>query len=185
HNVRVLPVNDAVENCGLRKIGLRRSHADSGVWEIYVSARNYGTVPRQVTLALGFGGAPAGSRHLSLPPGTERETTFNYRTRAAGPLEVRLFPGDAFPEDDRAILELPALETLQVTVYSDAPDLLHPFLDANARVSAAFHPTAAYKSDDKGLVILDRFRPRTRPLSDSIWIDPPAGDSPIPVKQRI
>jgi hypothetical protein len=39
-------VPDAIENCGLRRIGVRRSAADSDVWEIYVSLRNYGAAPR-------------------------------------------------------------------------------------------------------------------------------------------
>src|ERR1019366_4559983 len=54
-NLRVLLVPGAIENCGLRKVGARRSAADPGLWEIYVSARNYGTVARTVTLSLDFG----------------------------------------------------------------------------------------------------------------------------------
>src|SRR6185295_9311619 len=42
-NLRVLPIADPVENCGLRKIGVRRSRTDPDVWEIYVSVHNYGT----------------------------------------------------------------------------------------------------------------------------------------------
>ena len=113
-NMRVLLVPDPIENCGLRKIGMRRSAADAGLWEIYVSARNYGTEPRNVTLAMDFGpgGAngrvAAGSQHLLLPPGAEKEASFEYRTAAAGILGVTLLPHDAFPADDRAELELPA-----------------------------------------------------------------------------
>ena len=184
-NLRVLPVSDAIENCGIRKIGLRRSNTDPAVWDVYVSAKNYGLKPRQVTLALGFGGAPAGVRRLLLPAGAEREATFSHRTRSAGLLEAHLIPGDSFPDDDRAVLELPPLETLKVTVYSNAPDLLRPFLEANARVSATFRTVAQYQPDDRGLVILDRFRPATRPRSDTIWIDPPASESPVPVRSRV
>src|ERR1039457_6013565 len=45
-NLRFLSVPDAVDNCGLRRIGVRRSAADSDVWEIYVSVRNYGAAHR-------------------------------------------------------------------------------------------------------------------------------------------
>nr|MDQ2898636.1 hypothetical protein [Acidobacteriota bacterium] len=110
---------------------------------------------------------------------------FTHRTHAAGLLEARLIPGDAFPEDDRAVLEIPALATLKVTVYSNAPDLLRPFLESNPRVVAVFRSVAQYKPDDSGLVILDRFRPATRPKTDTIWIDPPASESPVPVKMRV
>src|SRR2546426_103233 len=45
-NLRILPIADTPENCGLRKIGLRRSATDPAVWEIFVSVRNYGAKPR-------------------------------------------------------------------------------------------------------------------------------------------
>ncbi|MDQ6666157.1 MAG: VWA domain-containing protein [Acidobacteriota bacterium] len=184
-NLRVLAVNDEVQDCGIRKMGLRRSSADPGVWDIYVSARNYGSAPRQVTLALAFGGAPVGVRRLTLPAGAEREAAFTHRTHAAGLLEARLIPGDAFPGDDRAVLEIPALAALNVTVYSNTPSLLRPFLESNPRVSAVFRGVGQYTPDDGGLVILDRFRPATRPKADTIWIDPPASESPVPVKMRV
>jgi len=47
-NLRVLAVPDAIENCGLRKVGMRRAAADAAVWEVYVSAHNYGTIARTV-----------------------------------------------------------------------------------------------------------------------------------------
>jgi len=193
-NLRYLPIADNPENCGLRKIGLRRSSVEPDLWEIYVSARNYGTTSRTVTLALGFGpsgkqaAVPVGSQQLVLPAGAEREAEFSFRTRAAGVLEARLLPHDSFPDDDRAMLELPSQEMLRVTVYSDQPDLLRPALAANPRVTAVFRSPAEYQAtaQTKGaeLVILDRFRPPARPQVDSIWIDPPAQGSPIAIRAR-
>jgi hypothetical protein len=184
-NLRVLAVSDNVENCGLRKIGLRRSSTDAALWEIYVSARNYGSAPRAVTLALGFGGSPIGSRRLILPPGADREATFEYRTRAAGLLEARLLPGDAFPDDDHAVFELPAQPILNVTVYSEQPELLRAALSANPRLNTVFRRISEYRDSDVGLVVLDRFQPPRRPAGDSIWIDPPAQASPVPVRARV
>lgn len=184
-NFRVLPVTDSIENCGIRKIGLKRSVSDPEVWDIYVSARNYGTRPKQVTLALGVAGMPAGSERLTLPPASEKEATFTYRTRAACVLQARLTPADAFPDDDRASVQVPALGILPVTVYSNEPDLLRPFLAANPQVNAVFRSTGQYVRGDKGLVILDRFRPADRPDSDAIWIDPPTDLPPVPIQSRV
>src|SRR5579863_9310336 len=39
-NLRVISIADNVENCGLRKIGMRRAAGDPAVWEVYVSAHN-------------------------------------------------------------------------------------------------------------------------------------------------
>jgi hypothetical protein len=190
-NLRLLLVQDTIENCGLRKIGMRRSTSDPETWEIYVSAHNYGTRPRNVTLTLNYGPpntttrTAAGSSQLALPPGADAEAAFQYRTAAPGILGVVLTPHDAFPEDDQADLELPALPTLSVTVYSAQPDLLRPALSSAARISAVYRTPAEYRPNDSGLVILDRFIPPQPPTADSIWIDPPAKGSPIPVRETV
>lgn len=107
-NLRVLPISTTVENCGLRKVGLRRSATNPDEWEIFISAKNYGASVRTVPLAVQLGDAPVGSRVLTLKPGAEEESTFSFRTRAAGWVEARLLTRDAFPQDDRAVLELPS-----------------------------------------------------------------------------
>jgi hypothetical protein len=190
-NLRVLLVPDAIENAGLRKVGLRRSAGDPEVWEIYVSAHNYGTRPRNVNLRLEYGPpnaetrVPAASQALTLPPGGDAETSFEYRTAAAGIMDVKMTPHDAFPADDQTELELPAQPHLSVTVYSDQPDLLRPVLSATPRVTAVYRKPSEYRAGDTGLVILDRFIPPERPTADSIWIAPPTEGSPIPVKKSV
>jgi hypothetical protein len=190
-NLRVLLVPDAIENAGLRKVGLRRSASDPDVWEIYVSAHNYGTRPRNVNLLLDYGPpnadtrVPAASQALTLPAGGDAEASFQYRTAAAGIMDVKMTPHDAFPADDQAELELPAEPHLSVTVYSDQPELLRPVLAAAPRVNAVYRKPSEYRPNDAGLVILDRFIPPQRPTADSIWIAPPAEGSPIPVAKTV
>ena len=185
-NLRAVPIADTAENTGLRKIGLRRSTTAPDVWEIFVSVRNYGLKPRTVNLALLFGGAPVGTQALALPAGSEQEATFQHRTRVAGPLEARLLTRDAYSIDDRAVIELPEQKTLPVVVYSSDPQLLRPMLEANPHVRAVFRAPSEYTAkQDAGLVILDQFRPPSPPVVDSIWIDPPAGGSPIPIRKQV
>jgi hypothetical protein len=190
-NLRVLLVQDPVENVGLRKIGMRRASTDPDVWEIFVEAHNYGSQPRSVTVSLDFGPPgktgrfPVGSQQFTLAPGADKESGFTYRTSAAGILGVTLAPGDAFPADDHAELELPAQPSLPVTVYSNEPDLLRPVLAATPRVLAAYRKPTEYRPDDRGLVILDRFIPPQRPAADSIWIEPPAQGSPIAIRKTV
>jgi hypothetical protein len=190
-NLRFIPVPDPIENAGLRRIGMRRSNQDPDLWEVYVSARNYGSRPRATTLAIDFGPpneatrTVVGSRRLRLEPGAEAEETFEFRTRAAGILGVTLTPRDAFPDDDKATLELPAQPVLAVTLYSDRPELLRPVLGANPRVSTVYKQPAEYAPNVPGLTVLDRFQPPVRPEGDSLWIDPPAGGSPVPVARAV
>ncbi len=182
-NLRVLQVNGAQENVGLRKIGLRRSTTVADTWDIFVSLRNYGGKPRDASLELQFGGAPAGSKFFSLKPGEEQQATFAYKTRAAGYLEARLNSRDAFPQDDRAVVELPSEKPLHVVVYSNEPALLKPLISFTQQVNAVFESPAKYDPRvNADIVILDRFAPPTRPAASSIWIEPPSAGSPIPVK---
>jgi len=192
-NLRFLSVTDAIENCGLRRVGVRRSAADSNAWEIYVSLRNYGTAPHPLTLSLSFGpsadgpgSVPVGSQHLMLAPGADREASFRFQAHTAGFLRVQLLPHDAFPADDRVTLPLPGEGLLHVTVYSAAPDLLRPVLAASPQVVATFRAPAEYRADSSAsLVILDHFHPPSPPRGDAIWIDPPEDGSPIPVRTRV
>jgi hypothetical protein len=184
--LRVLATGEPAENCGLRKISLRRSHADPGVWEIFIAARNYGRLPHDVPLALEFGHAPIGSTRLSLAPGEERSATFRYRTRAGGWLEARLLIQDALAEDNRAMIEVPAQPAVRVQVYSEEPNLLRPVLGANPNVEAVFSRPGAYlPANGARIVILDRFRPPTPPAADTIWIEPPEGASGFRVRTRV
>ena len=190
-NLRVIQVSDNIENVGLRKIGARRSGKDSELWEILVSLRNYGSRPHTVTVSLDFGPpgtagrVTAASRPMTLDAGASAEATFEYRTSAGGILGVNVSPRDAFPEDDRAELELPAQPALPVVVYSREPDLLKPILSATPRVTAVYRKPEEFRPNDGGLVILDRFAPPQRPTADSIWLDPPAQGSPVPIKSSV
>jgi hypothetical protein len=182
-NARVLAVNANQENVGLRKIGLRRSQVTPDTWDIFVAVKNYGARPHAINLALQFGGAPAGSKAITLKPGAEEQATFSHRTKVAGYLEARITPHDAFPQDDRAMIELPAQKALRLVVYSAEPQALRALFASNAQVDPVFEAPAKYDPRVKAdIVVLDRFAPPVRPQVDTIWIEPPAAGSPIPVK---
>jgi hypothetical protein len=195
HNLRVLAVPDAIENCGLRKVGMRRSATDAASWDVYVSAHNYGATPRTAIVSLEFrpSGAPqglsfriaGGSRRIALPPGGDAEASFEFPTRAAGVLRATLTPHDDVPADDRADLEVPAQPVLPVVVYSNAPELLRPLLNNDPRVAATYRKPEEYRAGDRGLVILDRFIPPEPPAADSVWIEPPSPGSPVAVRQTV
>jgi hypothetical protein len=186
---RVLAVDDNVENSGLRSVGARRSDTGGGTWDVIVRVRNYGKRPKSVNVSLNFGNAPQGVRPVQLPPGEEREASFEVHTRAAGIVEARLYPNDAFAADNYATLELPELRSLPVVVYSDHPDELRPALASDPRVIPDFRRTAQYKPEGPqsklSLVIFDRFVPPVRPQGNVLWLDPPPADSPVPVKERV
>jgi hypothetical protein len=182
-NLRIISVNGPSEHFGLRKVLVRRSFTDTDTWEVFVAVKNYGALARSVPLGVQFGGAPVGTRRFDLKAGAEETATFRFKTRAAGWLEARLITQDAFQQDDRAVLELPARKLLPVTVYSTEPDLLRPVFTAIPGVQATFRPPSSYDaSAHDGIVLLDRFTPPTPPAIDSIWMEPPQSKSPIAVR---
>jgi VWA domain-containing protein/aerotolerance regulator-like protein len=182
-NLRVIETGSSGEHAGLRKVGVRRSITNPDMWEIFVAVKNYGRSRRSVPLVVRFGGSPIGTRRFDLSPGSEENATFQYATRAAGWLDARILTADPFSQDSRAVLELPPRKLLEVTVYSDQPDLLKPVFNAIPGVKASFIPTLRYGATaTTGIILLDRFSPPSPPQSPSIWIEPPAQRSPIPVR---
>jgi len=182
-NLRFIAINGPSEHSGLRKLSVHRLASDPDTWEAFIAVKNYGARPRSLPLAVKFGGSPVGSHRFDLKPGAEESVTFRFTTRAAGWLEARLLTNDPFVQDHRAILELPARKVLPVAVYSTEPDLLRPVFNAIPGVQASFLAPSSYDPKLRGgIVLLDRFAPSARPSSDSIWIEPPSGQSPIPVR---
>jgi hypothetical protein len=182
-NLRFVPIVSASEHAGLRKVGVRRSLSDPDTWEVFITVKNYGIKPRSLPLGVQFGGAPVGTHRFELKPGAEENATFRFKTRAAGWLEARLVTQDAFQQDARAVLELPARKLLPVMVYSAEPELLRPVFTSISGVQATFLPPSSYDPNLRsGIALLDRFSPPSPPATETIWMEPPAGKSPIPVR---
>ena len=155
--------------------------AGPDTWEAFVELRNDGSLPREITLLLQFAGVAAGSKTMTLAAGSTTQATFLFHAKAAGFLEARVTStngrGDAFPQDDAAIIQVPVGKTLRVAVYSPEPDLLKPLLTGNAQVQATFDLPAKYDPQAAAdIVVFDRFVPKDAPANvASVWIEPPAG----------
>lgn len=188
-NFRLIAINGPTEHVGLRKMSVHRATDDPDQWEVFVSAKNYGAAARSIPMAVAFGGSPVATHRFDLKPGAEEDFNFRFKTRAAGWLEARLTSEarlatqDTFRQDSRAILELPPRGVLPVTVYSADPDLLRPIFTAIPGIQASFLPVSSYQPDAHGgIILLDHFAPPSPPSGQSIWLEPPAGKSPIPVR---
>jgi len=179
--LRFLPVRSSPVNTGIRRVGLRRSQTEPGLWNIVVTIRNYSHREQVVDLAMQFGGAPVGARLLRLSPLTEQESAFDFNTRAAGLLDVRIrSKGDGFPLDDQAVTELPALKTAKVRVCSEQASQYQPLLAAQPNLVSIFSKPADCQAEESEIVIYDKFVPATlNPNTRAILVQPPAGAGPI------
>lgn len=190
-NLRLLSVPSTGENVGIRKLALRRTAIPKepngeASWEVFAGLHNDGTMPREVALELQFAGSPIGAKTRTLAPGADTQDTFVFRARTGGLVEARIRStngrADAFPQDDRAAIDVPIQKKLRVTVYSNEPDLLKPLLGNQEYLDTTFAVPANYKAQgESDIVILDRFSPTQAPAVPSIWIEPPAG-SPFQVR---
>ena len=192
-NLRVLQVPSAGENVGIRKLGLRRSPSMPDTWESFVGLKNDGARPREIVFQLHFGGATVATKSFTLEPGSEQESTYTFTNPRAPFLEAVIRSangrGDAFPQDDRAQLDVPEEKTLKISVFSAEANLLRPFLSGNSRVEASFAAPGQYDpqilSDPQkkpDIVILDRFVPPQVPSNTQvIYIEPPNG-SPFSIR---
>ncbi|MSV34728.1 MAG: VWA domain-containing protein [Bryobacterales bacterium] len=193
-NLRLLAIPAAGENVGIRKLAVRRvgqtgaapGSASANSWEAYVGLRNEGLKAREVELLVSYAGTQAGNKVMTLEPGTESQTTFVFHAQASGLVEARIRTtngrGDAFPQDDRAVIELPIGKMLKVAVYSADAALMKPLLAGLAQVNATYQTPAQYDPQAPAdIVVFDRFAPREAPRGASIWIEPPAG-SPFTIR---
>ncbi len=186
-NFRLLQIPSNGENVGLKKLGLRRSPASPESWEAYVAVRNDGARPKGVVVELLSGRTNLGEKTLQIAPGAESAATFTFKMAEAATLQARVRSTDrredAFPEDDRATLDLPALTTAHIVVFTNEPAALAPLLAGLPQVDVKFESPARYDPTVRAdVLVFDRFAPpQAPPGRDILWIDPPAG-SPFPVR---
>jgi hypothetical protein len=184
--LRVLPVSEPGDNCGLLRISLRRPDDDPEAWDVFATVRNYGRTRREVPVTLQFAGFPMGVRRLTLEAGEEGGAAFRFHARAAGWIDVRLMLEDALAADNHARVETPAMAAVRVLAYTARPNLLRPLLAASPNLEAVFAPPESYSADAKArIVILDAFGPAAPPKVDAIWIEPPAGASTFRVAATV
>ncbi|MDR3718515.1 MAG: VWA domain-containing protein [Bryobacteraceae bacterium] len=183
-NFRYVPVSAPPANAGFTGASLQRVPGEATHWQATFAVRNYSAQPRVVQVAVGYGGAQAGARRVTLAPLAATSLTFDIRATAAGWIEARLTPPDAMPADDSVTLEVPSPEPLRIAVYSDSPELLRPVFSSDPRLAPQYLPASAYRRDpDAGLIVIDGFAPAQPPTRPSLWIAPPASASPIPARQ--
>lgn len=185
-NLRVIRVAANRENCGILRIGVRRSEDGEDSWHATVTVKNYGSEPRTVRLETQFAGTAFTPRIIRLSAGAEAGAEYEFTTNTAGLLTARLDPDDVLPTDDRASLALPRNDSLRLAVYTSRPTALEPLLKANHRLNVTFYSPAQYVPKPRAeMMLLDQIAPSAEPQLPSLWIHPPANGSPLPVETEI
>jgi hypothetical protein len=181
-NLRILPLVAPAGNCGIRRIGVRRSDEAPDVWDASVLLKNYGTDTRSLRLNLQFAGLQFSPRPVTLGPEEEKSLAYTFSTHIAGTLLASIEPGDSLTTDDQAALALPKPGLLRMAVYTSRPEVLKPLLESNHRFLAQFLRPDQYVSNPAAdVIVVDEFAPPQKPALPSLWIKPRAGNSPVPI----
>ena len=182
-NLRTITVPFVRENCGIRRIGVKRGDEDANSWQATITLKNYGYQLRIVHLQVAFAGTSFSPRVFRLKPGEESAAEYSFSTPTAGQLIAEITPADNLSRDDRAALELPRSSALRVAVYTKRPDVLGPLLEANHRLSIKFFSPAEYMARPAAdIMLLDQMTAPREPQIPSLWIEPPKERSPLPIK---
>jgi Mg-chelatase subunit ChlD len=184
-NLRILPIGAPPENRGITSLVVRRD-PEPNSWQATVNLRNYGSSPARVVLHTGFGASSFAARLLTLQPHSEAHADYAFVASAPGELRASLDPPDAYAADDRGELMLPRNGPIQVAAFTSRPALLQVLLNANPRLSVRYFSPADYRPGIAADVILfDQFAPASPPSRPVLWIDPPAQNSPLPVRSVV
>ncbi|MGA8029794.1 MAG: VWA domain-containing protein [Bryobacteraceae bacterium] len=182
-NFRAITVQPNRQNCGIRRIGVRKGDDEPNSWRATVTLKNYGSTRRTVRLKTRFAGTAFTPRAFTLAPEEELAAEYNFVTNTAGQLIAEIEPSDNLPSDDRAVLQLPAPRILNLAVYTTRPEVLRPLLEANHRLRVKFFTPSEYAANPAAdLILLDRMAPQQAPKIASLWIEPAKEKSPLPVK---
>ncbi|MDQ2774699.1 MAG: VWA domain-containing protein [Acidobacteriota bacterium] len=181
-NVRFVFVPTSTDNCGITAIDVEPGE-QFNEWRAVIKLKNYGPEARPVRVETSFAGSSFTPRVIVLNAAQVKTLNYEFVTGTAGQLSVRLTPGDSFPADDQASLELPKRQLQRAAVFTSREDLLRPLLDANHGIEVRyFRPSEYQPRPSADLAILDQFAPSPRPRIASLYLDPPRRGTPLPVK---
>jgi len=174
-NLRVIPIDAQWRNVYIDKVTLQPRERDTGGWTAYVSVGNRGpaaTVPVQ----LSFGSAPVAATTLQVPSDAVVTTPLEFRTGAAGWVDVKLDVADMVRRDNNARVEVPRTGGVHVQVCTKDPKRFTTLFQA----SPGWIPTYRAESPcsvgaDTELLVLDGVTTPTTTNVPTLWIQPPDG----------
>ncbi len=153
----------------------------SGGQQLYARVANFGDRQSIRTLRVVLDGAVVQTEPVRLEPGAEAEWSWPLPrdTRIA---EARLSAGDPAPFDDSAAAVLTGGLQRRVQLVSAAPTTLERALRAQPGVQVSLGTPASYRHDPAAdLAIFVGFVPETLPDIPALIVNPPRGNTLVPV----
>lgn len=175
NNLRVIPVDAEWRNVYFDKITLQPRERDAGGWTAHISVGNRGPAA-EVPIQVSFGGAPVAATTVRVPPDTIATVPVEFRTGAAGWVDLKLDVADMVRSDNFARVEVPRTGGVAVQVCTADPSRFAALF----RASPGWVPTYRTQApcpvaSEVELVVLDGVLPSGELNRPALWINPPAG----------
>lgn len=181
-NLRLIRVEASQNNYGIRHVGVKPG-GGPGLWNAIVTLKNYSRVAGSVRLHAHFAGYSFTPRLVQLAANQDKTVEYSFETSASGTLAFELEPHDELALDDRAEVWLGRNSPLKLAVFTERPDVLRPLLQANQDVSITVAGTSQYSPKPSAdVMLIDGISGVVPPQIPCLWINPPLGKSPVPVK---
>lgn len=177
-NLRVIPVDAKWRNVYIDKVTLQPRERDAGGWTAHVSVGNRGPAA-EVPVQVLFGSAPVTATTLRVPSDAVVTVPLEFRTGAAGWVDVRLDVADMVRRDNVARVEVPRTGGVHVQVCTKTPARFASLFRANPAWIPSYRAESPCPlSADAEVIVLDAVLPATATNRPTLWIQPPA-DSPF------
>jgi len=132
--VEVLRVGTPTGNAAICRLEARRPGPHPRQCQVFVEVRNLSDQPAECRLTASLNDKPVVGESLRLAADDRWAKVFDVEAAAGGRLTARLDPADAYPADNEATIELPALVVHEVAVAADASAYLQSTLRTCARI---------------------------------------------------
>lgn len=182
-NLRVLRVDVPDQNVGIRSASAHRSTPEN--WTATLTLQNYGPQARTIHIRTSFASTSFATRQYNLPAHSSAVATYNFTSRANGPLVAQVLEPDALSADNTVRMTFGDTVRPRVQLVSQRPDRLLPLLPPELFLVEAVDPSHYSPSDKADILLFDEYAPPGVFRRPALFIHPPHQNAPLPVKQTV
>jgi hypothetical protein len=176
-NLRVIPVDATWRNVYIDKVTLQPRERDTGGWTAYVSVGNRGPAA-EVPIQVYFGSAPVAATTVRVLSDAVVTTPLEFRTGAAGWVDVSLDVADMVRRDNVARVEVPRTSGVHIQVCTRDQARFASLFRANpAWIPSYVADSPCPIRADAEVLVLDGVSPASATNRPTLWIQPPDGSA--------
>ena len=176
-SIRYLKTEAPSDSLGILSLQASADLAERGKWDVSLEARNYGSDSTTARIEFFFNDKPLGHRDLPIPPEEDASLQFTLRSQYPGRLQARCVAEDAYPQNNEAVIEIPAPDSTRINVHGTSERDFGPLLAAGTRIEAEYVNSGSDLAQDS--IHVWASGSAAEPSRNAIYLAPPGVPSPI------